>query len=102
MLDERNQDPIEAAGAPIVEVELYIVTRQLGDQRPRRIPLNEEGLAAASSRYRLPGQTARGKVGARATKPTAFPAVTELSVAALLSASPLGPERCICPSDLIF
>jgi hypothetical protein len=43
MLDELNQNRIEAAGAPIVEVELYIVTPQLGDQRPRGVPLNEEG-----------------------------------------------------------
>src|ERR1700730_6505076 len=41
MLDELNQNRIEAPGAPIVEVELYIVTPQLGDQRPRGVPLNE-------------------------------------------------------------
>jgi len=42
------------------------------------------------ARRRLPGRTARGKVGARATKPTAFPAVAELSVAVLLSQSLIG------------
>ena len=43
MLDELNQDRIEASGSPIVEVDLCIVTPQLGNQRPRGVPLNEEG-----------------------------------------------------------
>ena len=66
VLDEGNQERVEAPGAPIVEVPIDLVAGELRDQRPGGVAMNEEGLALGifeMAPSRPDGEGKRGRGG---------------------------------------
>jgi hypothetical protein len=55
MLDEVDQEGIEAAGAPVVEIEIDVLASEVRDQRLGGVPLNEKRRSGGIDQVALAG-----------------------------------------------